>query len=130
MTDSQAMKWYVAVLVVASRVDDGREDSPLVDLQYKLVRAADHESAYRRALGLGIAEAHSYKNADGANVSWEFAGLHDLREVLDDELRDGVEVFSVLERAAPETFIRSKDQLEIFWIEANKDRTAADILGG
>jgi hypothetical protein len=130
MTDSKAKKWYVAVLVVASRVDDGTEDGPLVDLQYKLIHAADHEAAYRRALELGAAAAHSYKNADAASVSWEFAGLNDLREVLDVELRDGVEVFHVLERAAPETFIHSKEELEAFWIEANKERTVADLLGG
>jgi hypothetical protein len=129
MTDSHVKKWYVGVLVVASRVDDGKEDCPLVDLKYKLIQATDHESAYRRALELGASEAHGYKNAGGADVSWEFAGLRDLREILDDELRDGVEVFNVLERAAPATFIRSKDQLEVFWSEANKHRTAADILG-
>jgi hypothetical protein len=127
--DPQAKKWYVAVLVVASRVDDGTKESPLLDLQYKLIRAADNEAAYCRALELGAAEAHSYKNAHGASVSWEFAGLHDLREVLDVELRDGVEVFSVLEHAAPETFIRSKEELQAFWSEANAHRTAADILG-
>ena len=129
MIDSKTQKWYVAVLVVASHVDDGADDSPLIDLQYKLIRAADHEAAYRRALELGAAEALSYKNADGASVSWEFAGLHDLREVLDVELRDGVEVFNVLERAAPETFIHPKEELEAFWYEANKHRTATDLLG-
>jgi hypothetical protein len=129
MTESKAQKWYVAVLVVASRVDDVTDYTPLVDLQYKLIRAADHEAAYCRALELGAAEALSYKNADGVSVTWEFAGLHDLREVLDVELRDGVEVFNVLERVAPETFIHTKEQLEVFWIEANKEKTAAELLG-
>jgi hypothetical protein len=63
-------------------------------------------------------------------VSWEFAGLHDLREVLEAELGDGVEVFNTLKRGAPEALVRSKEQLQAFWVEANKDKTALELLGG
>jgi hypothetical protein len=128
MIASPAKSWYVAVLVVAARVSDDTDAVPLVDLQYKLILAADREAAYRRALELGAAETHSYENAEGAEVSWEFAGLHDLREVLDSELHDGVEVFNFLQREAPETFVRSKERLQAFWSDANKDKTAAELL--
>src|SRR5262249_28601075 len=101
MTEELAKKWYLAVLVVASHVDDGCPASPLVDLQYKLVQASDAEEAYRRALELGTAETHSYENADGAEVHWEFLGLNDLRELDEPDLHDGVEVFSSLKRGEP-----------------------------
>src|SRR5262245_29352127 len=45
-------RWFVAVLVVESRLPDSG-DKVLVDLQYKLLAAADPEDAYRAALELG-----------------------------------------------------------------------------
>src|SRR5262249_16966174 len=127
MPEEQAKKWYLAVLVVASRVDDNCPASPLVDLQYRLLQAADAEEAYRRAHELGTTETHSYKNADGADVHWEFLGLNDLRELDDPELRDGVEVFSSLKREEPEEFVLPKEKLQVFWFEANKDKTAREL---
>jgi hypothetical protein len=128
MTEQPAKKWYLAVLVVASSVDDGCQTSPLIDLQYKLLQAADAEGAYRRALELGAAEAHSYKNADGAEVSWEFLGLNELCELLETDLYDGVEVFSSLRRGAPEQLLCPKEKLTVFWIDANQHKTAEELL--
>jgi len=66
--------WYVAVLVVSSRVEGKPSAAPAVDLQYRLVRAESNEEAFRRALELGGNEAHSYLNAEGQTVSWSFLG--------------------------------------------------------
>jgi hypothetical protein len=129
MAEQPGKKWYMAVLVVASRVGDGRPTSPLVDLQYKLLQAADAEEAYRRALELGAAEAHTYKNADGEDVRWEFVGLNDLRELMHADLYDGVEVFNSLKRQTPETFLCPKTKLQAFWAEANQHKTARELLG-
>jgi hypothetical protein len=46
----------------------GRFVGAFEDCRYKLLQAADAEEAYRRALELGAAEAHTYKNADGEDV--------------------------------------------------------------
>ena len=129
MAESADKTWYVAVLIVASRVDDGRDGDPLLDLQYKLIHAPDHEAAYARALELGAMEAHSYQNSDGATVNWEFVGIHELAEMIDETPCDGAEVFSRRVRAKPDAYIRSKEVLEVFWFEANKDKTAEEILG-
>ena len=129
MAEQRAQKWYLAVLVVASRGGDHSRTTPLVDLQYRLLQAADAEGAYRRALELGTAEGECYKNADGEDVHWEFVGLNDLRGLLQPDLYDGVEVFSSLKRQAPEKFLCPKERLQVFWYEANKHKTARELLG-
>jgi len=118
----------VAVLVVESRVDDSVAREPLVDLQHRLIRAANPEAAYGRALELARAAEHSYRNADGASVTWSCLGLHDLCEVLADELVDGVEVYSRLVRSDPGVHVVPKERLTIFWVEANKHRTAQELM--
>ncbi len=122
-------KWFLAALVVSSRVDDGGDRAPLIDLQYKLIQAIDAEAAYRRAVELGAEEAHDYENDAGVRVHWEFAGLNDLHEIEVGHLRDGVEVYSQMERSDPRELVSPKEQLRVFWSEANKHRTAAEILG-
>jgi hypothetical protein len=122
-------KWYLAVLVVASRVDDGQEQSRLTEFQYKLISAADPEAAYRRALQLGAEETHDYENDEGHRVYWEFAGLHDLHEIESEHLGDGVEVYYQMDRSDPREWVRPKEELLAVWREANKHRTAAEILG-
>ena len=122
--------WYVAVLVVESAVDDGVAREPLVDLQYRLVRAANPEAAHRRALELGREAEHSYQNAGGANVTWTCVGLHDLCEVFARDLVDGVEVYSRLVRSDASLHVVPKERLSIFRSEANKHKTAQDLLDG
>jgi hypothetical protein len=121
-------RWYIAVLVVASRVD-GASAEPLLDLQLRLIRAVDDEQAYERAVEVGSQATHSYRNADGAVVSWQCLGLNDLRELGEQELVHGVEVFSQLTRRPATELLVAKEQLICFWAEANKDRTAREILG-
>ncbi|MCA1594998.1 MAG: DUF4288 domain-containing protein [Chloroflexi bacterium] len=128
MKTRHAKKWFIACLVVASRVDDGRDDVPLVDLQYRVIHANSSGAAYRRALELGREAGHDYLNDAGERVHWEFAGLHDLHEIDERELRDGVEVYSTLHRCHPSELIMPKERLEVFWVEANQHRTAEEIL--
>jgi len=121
--------WYLAVLVVESSVGDSAGE-PLIDLQHRLVRAAAAEDAYRRALELGASAEHAYDNAYGETVSWKFAGLHDLRELDDQDLAHGAEVYSRLHRRAAHRYVVSKEKLTEFFIEANNHKTAREILDG
>jgi hypothetical protein len=123
-----SQRWYVAVLVVSSRIDSEPARAPAVDLQYRLIRASDNEDAYQRALELGRKAAHSYQNSEGRTVTWECAGLRDLREVDEPELGDGTEVYSQIVRDNPARQVVSKDQLTCFWAAANSDRTARELL--
>jgi hypothetical protein len=123
-----AKKWYLAILVVASRVDDEVDRAPLIDMQYKLIHAIDADAAYLRAVELGARENHDYKNDAGAQVQWEFVGLNDLCEIEDDDLDDGVEVYSQMSETDPREWVRPKEELQVFWNEANKHRTASEIM--
>lgn len=122
-------KWYLAILVVTSRIGDAAESRRLNDLQFRLVRAADHEEAYQRALSFGAEENCDYENSVGERVCWEFAGLHDLVEIGDGSLDDGLEVYSRMLEGSPSELVVPKEQLAVYWFEANKDRAAAEILG-
>jgi hypothetical protein len=122
------LRWFIGVLVLGSRVDQGAVVPPLIDLQYRLIRAADAESAYDRALELGRQAGHEYRNAAGEQVFWQFVGLRDLREVDDAELSDGTEVYGYMVRAEPEQVAVPKERLSVFWAEANKHRTAQELL--
>ena len=125
-----AARWYIAVIVIASSIKDVSEDAPAVDLQYRLIRAVDHEEAYRRAIELGRNESHSYENSAGSTVRWEFAGLHDLRELDESELVDGTEVYSRIVREKAGQYIVAKERLTCFWSAAHAHKTAAQVLKG
>ena len=122
--------WYVAVLVIESSVGEDPASEPLVDLQYRLVRATDAEDAHRKSLELGTSAEHSYQNSDGEPVRWRFAGLHDLCELQDQDLVHGAEVYSSLRRRGSHHYVVPKHRLTEFWAEANKHKTAREILEG
>lgn len=129
MNDSTgAGRWYTAVLVVSSEVVPRESDAtPLIDLQYRLVRAATDEDAYQLALEIGSREAHSYPNAAGDNVRWVFKGLHDLIE-LDAAPTGGTEVYSRRVRGDAAAFVLPKARLSCFFLDAHASEMAAELL--
>ncbi len=122
------MTWYLAILVVASRVEGDPSATPLVDRQYKLIRAPHAEDAYRRALELGAAESHDYE-VEAGRCFWEFVGLFDLIEIDAEDLRDGVEVYYEMQRADPRDFVTAKEQLRVFWTDEMSLEARADLMG-
>ena len=122
METAPTEQWFVAVLLFESRiVEDPADGDASVGVQYRLVRAADAESAYERALALGKREQHSYKNCDGNTCEWFFAGLEDLRVVNDQELGHGAEVYGFIEKGTASERVVPKDELTEF-----RGRPAAD----
>lgn len=119
--------WYSAVIVLRAKVGDTWQDEFLLDHQVRLVRAADPEAAFARAVAIGEAEAHAYQNDRAERVSWEFVGLADLDELTAD-VSDGVEVWSWRTRGQPSAAVVAKDQLSVFHRTANATRTAAELL--
>lgn len=121
-------RWYVAVLIARATVGEGRQDEFLLDHQVRLIRARDAEEAHTRALALGEAQAHSYRNEAGESVLWEFVGLADLDEVQADQLSDGVEVYSWRTRGQPPRAVVPKEKLTVFWHAQNAHRPVRDLL--
>ena len=127
--DDLEEQWFAAVLVLRSRVGEGwQQDEPFLDHQVRLIRAAGAEVAYARAQALGVQEEHSYENADGAIVRWEFLGLADLDRVNASSLADGVEVYSWWRRGEGDEAVQPKERLAAFHLAANASRTARDLL--
>jgi hypothetical protein len=108
-------QWFVAVLVFQSRiVEDPTDNDASVEVQYRLVRAVDAESAYERALALGKRERVEYKNADGNTCEWVFVGLEDLRLVDDQELGHGAEVYGFIDKGVASERVVPKHELTEF----------------
>jgi hypothetical protein len=122
------MSWYTAVLVVSSSIKDAEDYAPLIDLQFRLIRAPDPESAYQSALELGAKENQVYKNEDGQEVEWSFQGLNDLRELDGSKIVSGMEVYSRILQGNRNELVVSKEELSVFWEERNKHKTAKEIL--
>ena len=121
------VRWFVALLVVESRLPDSGS-KVLVDLQYRLLAAADPEAAYEAALEIGRREKFNYPNAEGEMVRWSFVGLRDLVELDTSHLLHGTELYSDLVRAEPDKLTVPKERLSVFWTEANKNKTARELL--
>ena len=122
------MKWYVAEIIVACRVGSITRRKALYDRQIKVLRAPSDDAAYERALELGGAENHSYKNSAGEKVSWKFLGLGNLEELHEEAITDGTEIHSRLQRGNPKSEIRVKRALTVFWAQRNKHKTAKELL--
>ncbi len=125
---SAPTKWYAAVLVFECAIAGRVQAEP--ELQVRLVEAISHDDAYARAVELGAGAEHSYRNESGEEVSWHFRGLSDLNEIWNNALQHGAEVYSMRSKLPATELVRTRDRLTAFWFEANKQRTARQILEG
>jgi hypothetical protein len=108
------LHWFVAVLVFESSLRE-RPSDPSVDVQYRLIRAADATTAYMRSLALGKEDERAYENPYGETCVWTFKGLNDLQEVLADELGDGLEIYGYIESGRAEDYVVERDRLTAFF---------------
>ena len=122
------MPWYVAEVIVQCQVGKSRKRKTLYDRQIKVLRASTDEVAYERALALGKEENHFYRNSRGQRVSWEFVGLGNLETLHAKRISDGTEIHSRLENGSPESEVRRKHDLTVFWAKRNKHKTARELL--
>ena len=125
---SAPTRWYAAVLVLECVIAGKAQAEP--ELQVRLIEATSHDEAYARAIELGTGAVHSYRNEAGEDVSWHFRGLSDLNEILDTPPKHGAEVYSMRSKLPVAELVHTRDQLSAFWFEANKHKTARQILEG
>ena len=83
---------------------------------------------------LGTAHEASWENIDGKRVTFRFRGLHDLRNVIDDELEHGAELSYREDIAVDESTIQewvaAKEDLGIFRPITFKRSTGPDYSAG
>ena len=68
MADKQLQNWYIATLVIASKVENGVEVQTCEE-QIRAIRAPNAEAAYEKAIEIGQHEEHSYQNMYGQTVT-------------------------------------------------------------
>jgi hypothetical protein len=92
---SSEQTWYVAegVFEASVRTKDG-DVNPVSETLLFLVRAADQVAAITRAETLARAKEHSYPNENGEQVTWTFARLVEVTEMIDQEFQEGAELKS------------------------------------
>jgi hypothetical protein len=93
---SEKEAWFAASLLFERTFEGGSKAPPLFEESIVLVRAPeDHESAaLKKAVKVGMAASHSYRNIDGETVSWTFKEVLRVVQVFDSEIAEGSEVYS------------------------------------
>jgi hypothetical protein len=112
--------WYTAILVRGEYVAGEGGPPKRGDMLYRLVEAADAESAYERALAVGAGATESYTDESGAAATFRFLGLAGLVE-LPGPPGDGAEVYSQFVPTPPTPLLLAKDELAVFAAAADVD---------
>ena len=89
---SEKTELYICVSIHESS-SDAKTYAPLFEERLTLIKAPSREEATRKAEQLVKAATHSYKNDDGATISWVCRRIVDVTEVIDNSLADGAELW-------------------------------------
>jgi hypothetical protein len=118
--------WYSATFIVKCTIGQNQTGNFLFDEQIKIIKAANREEAYEKALKLGQVENHEYKNSDGELVKWTFEGLFNLNSL--ESLEDGTEIASKMVRAdSSEDLIVPKERLLDLFQAKQMGKTGTNI---
>jgi hypothetical protein len=87
--------WFAVKLLFESTVrhEDGRI---MQEESIRLIQASDETQARSKAPDLGASAEHEYPNELGETVRWQFAGVLEVQDLCEDNVFDGMEVFSTL----------------------------------
>ena len=93
------MGWFVAEAIFVSDIADSKEQyDPLIEDCLFLVNAASDEEAKHKAEAVALTKQDAYENSSGETVRWKFVNIVRVREVLDEQLREGTEVWCTIQR--------------------------------
>jgi len=92
--------WFAAKLLLESTGGDegGRV---LQEESIRLIQATNESDALSKATDLGRAEQRQYPNEQGEIVAWHFVSFIEIQDLCEDNVFDGLEVFSVLKWSVP-----------------------------
>jgi hypothetical protein len=101
------MPWYVAeCLYYADTNPTAREQ--LGEYRYFLVEASNDEAAIIKSWQLGRNREHSYVSADETEVKWLLESVVDVKEILDETLSEGTELYhKYIERHVAEAAVKA-----------------------
>ena len=87
--------WFSARVLFESQVGP-RGDSALQEESFRLIQARDELEAKAKAMRLGETEQHEYTNDAGETVKWRFVEVLEIQDLCEQEIYDGMEVFSLM----------------------------------
>ncbi len=93
-------RWFLLTLLSRSQSATPADHRRHEEAVY-LVRARDQDDALEKAHQLGVASEHAYRNDDGEPVSWFYVGPVAVELLDEQDLDDGVEVWSRWTREPP-----------------------------
>ncbi|WPB77895.1 DUF4288 domain-containing protein [Archangium violaceum] len=93
MPEEQSKQFYVAVLLYESTSESGGK-KPLYQESFVLLQATGEEEARARAAEHARQQETQYENEEGELIHWSLKHVIDVSPVLDDELKDGSELYA------------------------------------
>ena len=87
------MPWYTAECLYRSELASCTADEQLCEYRYFLVKADDDQAANEKARELAAAKQHGYLNANGEKVHWVLEAVIDTKQILNEDLSEGTEIF-------------------------------------
>jgi hypothetical protein len=88
--------WYSVEALFRCDVQD-ESDDVLYDKRIFLINVdGDKSDASKKAKKIALSSENAYENFDGGDVSWHLVKVLEVQNLCEEELYDGVEVFSRL----------------------------------
>ena len=93
---SAGESWFAARILMERTHLEERDVDTLFEDKIILLRADTEDAALSKAEALGRASEHAYENAEGKPVRWIFREVLDVKELFDDAIGEGTEVYYAL----------------------------------
>jgi hypothetical protein len=87
--------WYSVEALFRCNVHNELDDI-LFERKIFLINVDDKDNVAEKATQISISFETKYKNSDGNDVFWQFIKVLDVQDISEDEIHDGIEVFSRL----------------------------------
>jgi len=126
-----ALEWFVVSVILKCEI----AGEPTIPSEWTclhqihVLRAANREIAFIKAIKIGKSLEASYINAEGQDVTWTFVGLENLEELPSKVIRDRAEICGrIFSTQSPEALVVEKEGLSVFYIDEIRHLTAQEIL--
>jgi hypothetical protein len=86
-------KYYVAIVVYKTTSSD-KKDTTLYEESTLLIKAKNKPEAEKKVAVAVKERETSYKNEDGATISWSLLKIIDINEMTDESINDITEIYS------------------------------------
>lgn len=90
--------WYSTKILFKSEVIGENPPPHCYEESIRVFLAVDDAEAEDKAREIGEGNEHKYRNENGEEVNWRFVKVIEVQSLCENEITDGMEVFSTLSR--------------------------------